>query len=194
MTQLPPLPPGPNQTALELIFAIKGLAQAVEFMHSDLRRLLESEGRDRDHELERLRDLLAAHKEAVSNLPNAIVDKFEKVVDKLEEQVDERVDGVLDDVRKSLNEVRQKLWYYLKDKEKQQVQEETTNAVVRAITENERDVTGKIEISKQGELRLQAKFDWKSLKSLIMVGKWAGLGVAGLGGITWLVNFIRHLF
>ncbi len=182
----------PNQIALELIYAVKGLAQAVDNLHSDLRHLLETDARSRDAELDKIKDLLNENSKAISHLPVGVADRIERVVEKLEKNTDGRVNGVLNDVRVTLNEVRQKLWYHLKDQE--QSAEETKSAVVRAITEHEKELTGKVEFTKDGDVRLHAKFDWKKLSTLLTVGKWTAIGGAGIGGLGWLLSKLRDLF
>lgn len=201
MSEIPDTPNLPNQNMIELIMAIKGLAQAVEFMHSDLVHRIEEAGRDRNEETKELRELLTSNSKDIAATPVAVTDRLQVIIDRLESNIDDRVDGVLDDVRVSLNGVRQKLWFYLKEKEKDKEKserdemiEDTKSAVVRAITENEKTQTGKIELSKDGDIRLEAKFNWKSLLKLVHFLKWGGIGAAGLGAIKYFVDWIRSFF
>jgi molecular chaperone GrpE (heat shock protein) len=194
-----PAPPTtPNQSLLELIFAVKGLAQTVEFIHSDLRRLIEDESRSRNRELEKIRDLVVKSNQSLSVLPITISDRFESIVRHLEKGTNEKVDGVLEDVRLTLNDVRQKLWYYLREREKEQVVEvikrEVTGAhraVIEQEHEKKEEVTGSVSLMKDGDLRIQAKFDWKKLKTVLTVAKWAGVTLATGGGVAWLIEFLR---
>ena len=180
-----PTTSGHHQTLLDLIYSVRGLAQTVEFMHSDLRRLLEEGNRGRDHAVERLRELVE-HNTAL--LPIAISDRLEVPVRRLESGIDEKMDVLLGDILKSLNEVRSKLWDYIQTKEKEASASKTDSAVPVPTAH---EVTGKIEIRKDGQVNLSFHTEW--VKKVITVGKYIILFLAVGGGIAGIIQAIRSI-
>ena len=177
-----PASSGQNQTLLELIFALKGLAQALEYMHSDVRRLLQDEGRDRTQSAEKLAELCNKNAQALAVLPITISDRVEKLVDRMDSNVDKKIDSVLRGVRETIGTVQERLIRYAElagDK----------SAVPEKRAED--DYTGKFEITKAGELKMAGKIP---VQRILTIAKWVGLGLASVGGLTGLIKLFIDYF
>lgn len=190
----PPSSSGPNQSLLELIYAVKGLAQSVEYMHSDLRRLIEDDGKDREQELRQLRDVVAKNAQALAILPIQASDRFENLLRRYEKGADSKIDSLMSDVETTLRELRDKLTQYVNLHEKKGLVEEA----VREVTGNhkaikEEDITGRIELTKKGELMLQGKFDWKKLQKALKIAKWVIITLAAGGGVAGIIQLVHTL-
>lgn len=175
---MPPHPTasaGQNQTLLELIFALKGLAQTVEFYHKDLSQRLDEEAKARTRELEQLRVILGKNNQVLNVLPITISDRVEKLLDTLETEIDHK----LEDVSGAVSEVRQKLWQYMKVTERAISQTESSGEV-EPVVDEKADITGKIEVTKAGDVKMQ--FNSKLLKKMwyAMIVLAAGGGVYGI--------------
>lgn len=181
-----PTPSGQNQTLLELIYALKGLAQALEYMHSDVRRMIEDENRDRTKDLEKLSELCQRNAQALAVLPITISDRVEKLVDKMQGGVDRKFDGVLEGVKMTVGAVQDRLIRYA-----EQVGDKGAKEAVPLLRPAEDDYTGKIEISKTGELKLAGKVP---IRKIIGIAKWAGIALASVGGVTGLVKLFVDYF
>jgi plasmid maintenance system antidote protein VapI len=93
MSQYPTPGGGPNQTLIELILAIKGLAQTFELAHASLKNLIESDTKTTARELDRIRDMLSKNNQALSVLPITVSDRVEKLVNNLEKDLDEKIEA-----------------------------------------------------------------------------------------------------
>jgi hypothetical protein len=191
-----PTPPtqigGQNQTLLELIYAIKGLAQSVEYMHSDLerssqellrlltevKRFLEEESRDSNRDIERLIEIVTENQHTVGTLPVAVSDRIEHMVDRISDTMDKRIESVLGDVRSSLGEVRQRLFRFVETRRLIENGEDVP------IANNDADVSGKIELTKSGKMSLVFRTEW--VQKLATVVKWVVICAATGGGLTGL--------
>lgn len=165
---------GQNQTLLELIFALKGLAQTVEFYHKDLSQRLEEEAKARTREMEQLRSIIGKNAQALHVLPITISDRVEKLLDSLETEIDHK----LEDVSGAVSEVRQKLWQYMKVTERAISQ--TDSGQVEMPADEKADITGKIEVTKGGEVKVQINSSLLKKLWLAIVVMAAGGGVYGL--------------
>lgn len=193
-SQPPSAPSGPNQSLLELIYAVRGLAQSVEYMHSDLRRLIEDDVNDRTSELRQFKDAFSKNSQALAVLPIQLSDRVENLLRRYEKSADGKVDDLMQEVEATLKELRDKLTQYVNIHEKKALVEDA----VREVTGNhkivkEEDITGRIELTKKGEIMLHGKFDWKKLAKAIAIAKWIMVTLAAGGGVAWLVHFIREL-
>lgn len=193
MSQQPTTPPpGGNQTTLELIYAIRGLAQALDFMHTDLRRLVEEEARDREEELEKIREVLAKNQQTLSVLPITISDRMENLVRRMDESVNRKVDGILKDVQMSLDDVRNKLWLYLKDQGDLHTELAALGgAVLSKPDKKEEDVTGKVELHKGGKIAISFQTGW--IKKAVTIVKWGVVFLAAGGGVAGIVAVIKAI-
>ena len=174
-----------QQTLLELIYALKGLAQTVELYHESISHKLDEHSQDRHVEIERLRDLISKNNQATTVLPITVSDRVEKLVAKLEVNLDKRFDGIFEETLEVLGEVRTKLAVY----------EKSVDRVERAITDNEetavrhvdeeREVTGRIEVTDDGDVTVTL-----NTELLSKIWKYAKYGIAllGAGGIAELIH------
>ncbi len=169
MAQNPTTSGGQSQTLLELIFALKGLAQTVEFYHKDLSQRLEEEGRARTRELGQLQKVIEKNQQALSVLPITISDRVEKLF----EGVDERLTIELKEVQEAVMEVRQRLWKYMKVTERaiSQTGEEGAPDPV----DEKAEITGKMEVTEDGSVRVL-------LNSKLLKNIWRGILVLAAGG------------
>ncbi len=177
---------GQNQTLLELIFALKGLAQALEYMHSDVRRLLQDEGRDRSQDMEKLAEICNKNAQALAVLPITISDRVEKLLDKQSAGVDKKIDGVLDGVKVGLGAVQDRLIRYA-----EQVGDKDNKQAIPLLRPPEDDRTGSFEILKDGDVKIGARLP---MKKIWMVLKWGGLALASVGGVTGLIKLFVDYF
>lgn len=170
--------PQDQQELLQLIYALKALAMTVDSMHQDLRRLLLEEGRDREHDLDKLRTSIERNQQTLQVVPITVSDRIESIIDR-------KVDGVMDDVRNSLIDLRQKLNGYLDSKKGPAFD---SGIVRKAIKDSEKekdeDITGRIELHKGGAVKvLFGPSFFKRLKITLYVI----LGAGGAGGLVKLV-------
>ncbi len=179
---------GQNQTILELIYAVKGLAQALEYMHSDVRRLLQDESRDRSQDVEKLTDIMNQNAQALAVLPVTISDRIERLMDKMEGHVEVKVDNVLDSVKSGLGVVHDRL---IRMAEVQGSDKTTSKEAIPLLRAPEDDYTGKFELSKHGELKVAGKIPIMKLWTIV---KWAGLALASVGGLTGLIKLFVDYF
>lgn len=181
MPQSPPS--GQNQTLLELIYAIKGLAQTVEFYHQDLLRQLEEAAKDRQKELDRIRDAVAKNGQSLAVLPITLSDRVEKLIDRLEDSVDDKLDDGWAEIKSGLVEVRNRLLEYGKA-----ISSDSNGIVVESESPEREDVTGKIEVTEAGELRMA--FSSGALKKI----KYIIISLSTIGGGYGLWEVIKALF
>ena len=180
----PPTSPGQNQTLLELIYALRGLAQTVELYHNDLAEKIEEEANQRARELERLRDIIGRNGQSLSVLPITLSDRVEKLITRVEDTLDKK----FDDVQEVISDVKTKLALFEKSSER----------VERAITNNDGtveeemgEVTGRIEIMDGGEVKVTVSS--AMFGKLWGWGKWAVMALAAGGGIHGLIQLIKGL-
>lgn len=174
---------GSNQTLLELILSLKGLAQTVEFFHQDLSRKLDEESKARSREIDRLRDLITKTNQAINVLPITFSDRAEKIINKVGLDIGEK----LRDVEDAITEVRRSLEGYSRTAERaisqNEMTEELENKLEQAAahkTDEKADITGRIEVNEAGDVKVQ--INSKILKKLLYVlyVLAAGGGVYGL--------------
>lgn len=174
---------GQNQTLLELIYALKSLAQTVEFHHQDLVRRLEEEAKARHRDLTRIQDVIGKNNQSLAVLPITLSDRVEKLLTKLETEIESKIDEVassIEDVRRSLNE-------YTRTTERAISQNEL-NAAVEAVKDEKADITGKIEVTDKGDIKLQ--FNSRLIGKL----KWGVLIAAIGGGTLGIKEILEFLF
>lgn len=169
MAQSPTPGGGQNQTLLELIFALKGLAQTVEYYHKDLSQRLEEEGKSRIRELAQIQKIIDKNNQALSVLPITISDRVEKLLG----NVDQKIAAEFEDINKAVSEVRQKLWKYMKVTERaiSQTGEENSPEPI----DEKAEITGKMEMTKDGNVRVE-------LHSKVIKKIWYGIIVLAAGG------------
>jgi hypothetical protein len=177
MPQTPTPGGGQNQTLLELIYSLKGLAQTVEFLHQDLSRKLDDESKARARELDRFRELIGKNTQALAVLPITFSDRVEKFVGKVEEDVSQE----LENVRKAIERVTDKLEGYSRTAERAISQNEATAAVEAIEQAHEHgDVTGRLEVTKEGGLRMEINSTWLKKFWYVLLVLAAGGGVFGI--------------
>jgi hypothetical protein len=177
---------GQNQTILELIYAVKGLAQALEYMHSDVRRLLQDESRDRSQDVQKLTAIMTQNAQALAVLPVTISDRIERLMDKMEDHVEVKVDGVLDSVKSGLGVVQDRLIRMAEN----QGEKAPKDSAIPLLRAPEDDYTGKFEISKHGELKVAGKIP---IKKILFYVKWGGIALASAGGLAGLARIVADI-
>lgn len=171
-----------NQTLLELIYAMKSLAQQVEFYHQDLSRRLDEEIRSRQRDLARVLEMSGKNAQSLTVLPITLSDRVEKLLGRLEEEVE----GKLDEVTKAIEDVRRSLFEYTRTTDRAISQNEMTAAVEKAREEKE-DITGRIELTDKGEVRVR-------LNSALLKKIWYGVIVIATGGGAYgFVELIKKI-
>lgn len=171
---------GQNQTLLELIYALKGLAQTVEFYHKDLSQRLDDEANARTRELESLRSLIGKTNQAVTVLPITMSDRVEKLLG----QVTTNVNDQFEDVAGAITEVRQKLFQYMRVTDRAISQNEGT---IPEPVDEKAEITGRLEVTKAGNVRLQ-------INSVLLRRLWqAAILAAAGGGLYGLKEFVSSL-
>lgn len=170
MTNKPPQSSGggQNQTLLELIYSLKGLAQTVEFFHQDISRKLDEESKARTRELDRLRDLLGKNSQTLSVLPITLSDRVEKLVGNLKTDIGKQ----LSEVNTTIGDVQSKLYEYAKVTDRAVSQNEAT---VEALKDDRADITGRIEVANDGRVKIQ-------VNSAILKKIWYAIVVLAAGG------------
>lgn len=173
-----------NQTLLELIYAMKSLAQQVEFYHQDISRRLDEEVRARRSDLVRMLDLSSTNLQALSTLPVTMSDRVEKLLSRVETEMESKIG----DVKAAIEEVRRALQEYTRTVDRATSHNEITPVPVAESTKNDRgDITGKIEVTESGDVRV-------SLNSRVLRKLWYVVVVVATGGGTyWFVELIRRI-
>ncbi len=177
-----------SQSTLELIYAIKGLAQALESMHSDLVRRLEEEGRERDRDIERLSADIEDIQRVVGSLPVTTADRIEATINR-------KVDGVLDDTRRALDDVRMKLWLHLGAPRGPDASG-SGMTIKEGVPVPADNVTGRLTLLDDGNMKLEGKVNAAKLAKIAVIAKWVFISIAGAGGlagiIKLIVDYYRH--
>ena len=184
-----PMPTPPteqqNQTVLELIYAIKGLSQALETMHEDLRNLLGEHDRLQEKAHEKIRDLIQEQTRNIDSLPVATADRMEALISK-------RVDATLDETRRTLDDVRMKLWLYLGTPKGPDASGSgmTVRDGVPVPIKKEEDVTGQVTLMGDGKMEVRGRFNAGKIAKLLLVLKWVVASLAAAGGVAGIVKAI----
>lgn len=172
---------GPNQTLLELIFALRGLAETVEFYHKDLSQRLDEEAKNRSRELDQLRAIVAKNGQSMHVLPITMSNRVEKLLGELTTDLDHR----FEDLSGAVSEVRQKLWQYMKVTERAISQ---ADGSVEEVRDDKSDITGKVELMENGHIKvlLHSKLVKRIGQGILLLAT-AG-GAYGLGDLlkNWL--------
>ncbi len=188
MPQQPTQGGGQNQTLLELILALKGLAQTIEFYHQNLSRKLDEEAKARLREIDKLRELIQKNTQAINVAPITFSDRAEKLMNNLRNDINEK----LRDVDDAVTEVRNKLEGYSRTAERAISQNESTHeaeekAALVQKTDEKADITGRIEVTEGGEVKVQ--FNSKMLRRI-----WHAVLIAAAGGgLFGLKEAIQYL-
>lgn len=172
-----------NQTLLELIYAMKSLAQQVELYHQDLSRRLDEEIRARRSDLARIIDLSGKNLQSVSVLPITLSDRVEKLLSRVESEMESQIG----DVKSAIDEVRRALQEYTRTTDRA-ISHNEMNAAVEAVKEEREDITGRIELTEKGEVRVL-------LNSRVLKKIWYGIVVIATGGGAYgFVELVKRLF
>lgn len=178
MSQHPTPGGGPNQTLIELILALKGLAQTFDIAHGSLRSLIETEHKANAREFDRIRDLIAKNNQSLSVLPITISDRVERLVDNLEKDIDDKVAVLLREINVSVSQVQEKFVHYIQAK---------GEAVPQELLEGPKEVTGRVELRRDGTMDVRLQTAW--IGRGITVLKWGTVGSATYGFWELLRNF-----
>lgn len=170
-----------NQTLLELIFALKGLAQTVEFYHQDLSRKIEEESKARVREIESFRSLVAKNSQNIAVLPITMSDRVETLLKRLSTELEHDSD----EVKQAIQAVNTKLSVHLGIAERAISQNES--AIVEAA-KAEADITGRVEVNDKGDVKVQ-------LNSKVLRKIWYGVVVIATGGGAYgFIEFLKKVF
>lgn len=178
MSQYPTPGGGPNQTLLELILALKGLAQTFDLAIDNLKTVIESEAKFNARELDRIRNDLGKNSQAMAVLPITLSDRVEKLIDGLEHDIDGKIEAMLREVQVSINQVQETFVRYIQSK---------GEAVPEELLEG-RQVTGRVEVRRDGTVGIMFNTAWS--KRLILGLKWLTVGSASYGAIELFRQFI----
>jgi hypothetical protein len=185
MPQQPTQGGGPNQTLLELIYSLKGLAQTVEFFHQDLSRKLDEESKVNRRELDRIRDLVGKNTQALATLPIIFSDRAEKLINKMAADMGEK----LRDVEDAVVEVRKSLDGYSRAAERAISHSEgVAEGIVESQDNDAADITGRIEVNDKGDIKVQVNS--ATLKKLW----YALLVIAAGGGVYGIKQLVSAIF
>lgn len=179
MSQYPTPGGGPNQTLIELILALKGLAQTFDLAHSNIKNLVEAEAKANAREFDRIRDLIAKSNQSLTVLPITVSDRVERLIDNLEKDMDEKVQAMIREVSVSVQQVQEKFIQYIQAK---------GEPVPEELLDGPRQVTGRIQLREDGtmDVRIQTAWAQKAIAGL----KWSAIG----GGTYGLVELLRAIF
>jgi len=198
-----PTPPERQQEPLlEVMYVLRTIMQSLDTVHQDLRRVMEEEGRARDHELDKIRDLITKNEISLATLPGEISNKLNR-------QVEKKVDDVLDMVRRNLDDMRQALWTIRQYRQSEaqtpqhgiQIIQQTTTPGQGVPILNpallpppggapvvETDVTAGLQLKKDGNVHFTIT------PKVITVAKWVGGTLVAAGSSVGFVEFIKKLF
>lgn len=179
MSQYPTTGGGQSQTLIELILALKGLAQTFDLAHGNLKTLIENEAKANARELDRIRDMLGKNSQSLSILPITISDRVEKLLGNLEKDIDEKVESMIREVTVSVTQVQEKLVQYIQAK---------GEPVPESLLEGPKEITGRIEVRRDGTVNVHLKTEWA--KKVVMGLKWGAVGSAAYGAIELIRNFV----
>ena len=179
MSQFPTPGGGPNQTLIELILAIKGLAQTVDLGFGNLKTILEADARSNAREIDRIRDMIAKNNQSLSVLPITLSDRVEKLLGHLEKDLDENVRAMVREVLVSINQVQDKFVQYIQAK---------GEPVPEELLEGPKQITGRIELRRDGTMDVRIQTAWA--QRLIAGAKWGTVGGAAYGFIELLRYFL----
>lgn len=191
----PQAPGGPpqNQSLLELIYAIKGLAQTIDFMHTDLRHRIEAEARDNNKELDKIADLVGRNGQGLSVLPITVSDRIEKMLNALREANEKKIDGLIEEVRSIVDDLHIRLNRQVQIRRASSLSD-VSDGVVEASAQEEisvrREITGRIEVHQDGSVNVTL-----SGKAFAWFSKWGkriAIALATGGGIAAAVREIYH--
>jgi hypothetical protein len=173
-----------NQTLLDLIYALKSLAQQVEFYHQDLSRRLDEEVRVRRSDFARVLDLSGKNLQSVSVLPITVSDRVERLISRLEDALN----GKFEDVKSAIDETRHTLQDYTRTTDRAISHNEMTSAVEAAKSHKDHeDITGRVELTEKGEIRVL-------LNSALLKRIWVVVVVIATGGGAYgFVELIKKL-
>jgi hypothetical protein len=179
MSQYPTPGGGPNQTLIELILAIKGLAQTFELAHASLKNIIESDTKTTARELDRIRDMLSKNNQALSVLPITVSDRVEKLVNNLEKDLDEKIEAAIREITISVNQVHTTFVQYIKAK---------GESVPEELLEGPRQITGRVEVRRDGTVDVRLQTVW--VQRLVMGLKISAVGAGGYG----VIEILRQAF
>jgi hypothetical protein len=183
---VPPTTPVSNQTLLELIFAIKGIAQSLDFVHGDLERRLADADRDRERDHDRLSERLTKVEQAVAAIPVTTADRVSDVLS-------DSLRAVVDEARRSMDDVRMKMW--LACGQPRGPEASGSGMTVKdgvPVPLDEPDVTGRITLHDDG-VRLEGNIDFDKVKKVWGVAKYIIAGAAASTGVAGLIKAIIAL-
>lgn len=170
-----------NQTLLELIYAMKSLAQQVEFYHQDLSRRIDEEVRSHRNDIARIIDLNNNNFQTLSVLPVTLSDRVEKLLSRVESEMESQIK----EVRTAVEEVQRALQEHARSTNLPTTHNSGT-VPTPTLQDNKRDVTGRFEVTDAGDVRVS--LNNKALKKI-----WYGVVVvAGGGGAYGFVELIKR--
>ncbi len=169
-----------NQTLLELIYAMKSLAQQVEFYHQDLSRRIDEEVRAHRSDIARIVDLNNNNLQTLSVLPVTLSDRVEKLLFRVESEMETQIK----EVKTAVEEVQRVLREHVCSVNLQVPN--NSGPVAVPIPQDKRDVTGRIELTNTGDVRV-------SLNNSILKKIWYAVVVMVTGGGTYgVVELIKR--
>ena len=186
----PPENGSQNQSLLELIYAIKNLASNLEHMHTDVKRSIENESRERRECLERLNTQLQTNQQAIASIPVLVADRVEADMAK-------RVDSILDETRRALDDMRMKLWVHLGAPRSQEASGSGMTSLpppLPPLPPKSEHVTGQFTLMDNGNVKLEGNAESaKKVYRIIKIIIGAVLGGTGTVGLAkFVVDALLH--
>lgn len=172
MPHMPTTPEG-RSTMVELIYAIRALAQTVELYHSDLRHLLEEASRSRSREADLIKDAISENRRSLESLPFELANR--------------RVD---DDVRHALDDVILKLQAHMEQARGAAAMEGAPLLAAPTHAEEEQ-ASARIQFTKSGMLQVALNAGWA--KKVILIVKIVVIALSAGGGVAFIKKLIEEL-
>ncbi len=163
-----------SNTLIDLILALKGLAQTFDLAHMNLRSLIESESKAAMRELGHIRDILSKNTEALAILPISVADRVDTLLNKVERDLNEKSEAVLKEVTNSIAQVQEKFVQYIK-------------ATGEKVPENLLEKSAKVEVRNDGSVSVYLQTEW--VQKAIVAAKLLIFS----GGSYSAIEFIRYL-
>lgn len=179
---MPPTQPNGFQNLIELIFAVKNLAQQVEFFHQDLSRRLDEEVRTHQRDISQLLDIVNKNTQAFSTLPITISDRIENLLNRIETEINKQFDATSE----AIDKVNKVLEIYTHTTERVIDQTKIT-ALIADVKEERKTIGSSVEVTDRGDIRVYLKHRLLRKLAITIVA------IATSGGAYSFVKMIQNL-
>jgi len=174
-----PQPPMPTtEPLLDLIYSIRSIAQTLEIVHSEIRRIGTDNSREHEELLRRVQQL----GNDVQMLPVSTTDRMDSFVTS-------KMDPILEDLRKSINDVRNKIWGYIQSRKEEARLTALTPAHGTPLLPIPSPSPPIVPVAHAPVSDEGIRFSWTTLKKVWGFGRWIVVLAAG-GGLTAIIQAI----